>query len=263
MRKPYVGVTGITDENQVNEIIKYFQSNGFSVEDSRIPMLGFLLSYKTIKLGKHPTNKRYPELKNVPKLFEATENKTFNTLHFNTRDLHSIHKDLSFVLNQGDIYDRGLCHGTQLNVDFPPHIEIDMLKSDYPNLDIIMQLSERNENMSVEEIIDKIVSYDKSDYILIDPSMGRGKGMDIENSSVIYKMLLERNVKADMGFAGGLSGENAEYVIKSIREKTGTDNFSVDAEGNLRDRKSDSYGDDLMNMEKVASYIKAVSRGFS
>jgi hypothetical protein len=262
MNKPYVGVTGPVSEDEVREIAKSFERNSLSMQGPRIPMIGILISYKTLDFGKHPENRRYPPLKKIPALLETAGKKSFNTIHFNTKRPEALSEDLSTVFNLENIYDKGDCHGVQFNLAWPPAEEVDKLRSDYPDLKTIIQLSKKAiSNLPVEDIVKKTKEYD-ADYALIDLSGGRGKPLNMKYSSFLYNSLKEGGVDATIGFAGGLSGENAENVIKSLIIETGSSMLSIDAEGNLRDRLSDRYGDDEMNMEKVASYIEAAVRGF-
>lgn len=263
MSKPYVGVTGAVSETEVGKIINFFERSGLDMQGPRVPMNGTLVSYKTLDLGKHPENRRYPPLTEIPKILEATENKTFNTIHFNTKRPEKLSDDLSTVFNLENIYDRGYCHGVQFNVAWPPLEEIDKIRSVYPEIKMILQLSSKaTKDMSIEYIVMKTKDYDTADYVLIDPSGGQGKDFNILHSSSLYKSLREVGVNATIGFAGGLSGENAEKMIKDLKIATGNDMFSVDAEGKLRDKRSEKYGDDDMNMKKVGSYIEAVLKGF-
>ena len=57
MEKSYIGITGPINNKEVNDIIREFSYAKYSESSKHIPMLGFLVSYKT--LNNLPT-------KNIP-----------------------------------------------------------------------------------------------------------------------------------------------------------------------------------------------------
>jgi phosphoribosylanthranilate isomerase len=263
MDKPYVGVTGAVSEAEVMAIVDAFEKNGLTMQSPHMPMNGTLVSYKTLDLGNNPGNRRYPEMKEIPGILAATKNKTFNTIHFNTKRPEVLSSDIKTVMEFGGIYKNGLCQGVQYNVAWPPIDEIDKIRSEYPDLKMILQLSSKaTEGMSQKEIVEKAAEYADTDYVLIDPSCGKGLGFDIEYSVNLYRKLKEGGIKATVGFAGGLSGENVAGVIGDLIARMKTDEFVIDAEGNLRDKITPAYGDDVMNIEKVRKYISAAANGF-
>ena len=263
MNKPYVGVTGAASKSEVENITNSFEQNSFSMQDPIIPMIGVLISYKTIDIGFNPGNRRYPSSYEVSKILESSRNKAFNTIHFNTKRPEMLSRDIGFIMNVDNIYDRKLCHGIQYNVAWPPLEEIDKIKSEYPSLKMILQLSGKAiRDIGTEEIVKKTKEYN-TDYVLIDLSGGRGMPLNMKYSSFLFNRLKDSGIGATIGFAGGLSGKNAENVIKKLRNAVGNEPFSIDAEGNLRDKLSDKHGDDVMNPEKMNSYIEAAARGFS
>ena len=227
-------------------------------------MSGILVSYKTLDLGSNPGNMRYPNLEDIPSLLRAHDGKAFTTVHFNTKRLETLPSDVCSVFNLGDIYDKELCRGLQLNVVWPPREDISEIKSNYPDMKVILQLSSKaTDGMSQDEIASRTAAYTNVDYVLIDPSGGKGLGFDTEYSSNLYKKLKESGVRATVGFAGGLYGDNVASVTRDMRGRLNSVDFSLDAEGNLRDKITPAYGDDIMNLEKVRSYISEAAKGFS
>jgi phosphoribosylanthranilate isomerase len=263
MNKPYLGVSGLVTVKEIKLLVDLFERNGFNIEGSRIPMVGILVSYRSIDLGFNPSSRRYPSLRDIPRLLEATENKTFNTIHFNTKRPEVLHQDIEKLLILEDNYDRGLIHGIQFNLAWPLKEEIDIIKKQYPKLKTIFQLSNyAMENLQLTEVTDRLNVYPDIDYILIDPSGGKGLGFDLKYSSEIYRNLKRAGFNAIIGFAGGLSGENVAGIILNLKENLNTIAFSIDAEGRLRDKKSDAHGDDDLSPEKVRSYIENSAHAF-
>lgn len=95
---------------------------------------------------------------------------------------------------------------------------------------------------------------------MIDPSGGNEFEFDLNFSSEFYQRFKEKLPSIVVGFAGGLNGENVCFRVNSLKRKLGTLDFSIDAEGGLRDKLSPAYGDDLLKLTKVSSYISKVLR---
>ena len=256
--KPYVGITGLVNSLEVEQVVNLFANNGFNFAGTHMPMIGVLISYLTIDLGCNPNNKRYPPLKDIPRILEATTNRTFNTIHFNTRRLETLQSDIEFLLNFESIYDKGFVHGFQLNIAWPSTNCVKEIKKKYPQLRIILQLrSQSIDNMSSIDIVEKIKEYDGIDYVLIDPSAGKGMNFDLAVSAEIFEAINRSNLNVKVGFAGGLSGDNISSVIWDLKNRLKTSKFCLDAEGNLRSKKN---GEDELNIEKVRKYIEEAAR---
>jgi phosphoribosylanthranilate isomerase len=262
--KLYLGITGIVNQKEIKQVIDFFEANDFSVNGTHMPMIGILVSYRTIDLGSNPSNRRYPSLAEIPKLLEIAGNRTFNTIHFNTIRPQVLQEDIARILNLENIYDKGLVHGVQFNIAWPPVEQIDKIKNNYPRLKTILQLSSKAiENLELDEIVERVKAYYFMDYVLIDPSGGKGLNFDITKSVALYKMFKESGIRANIGFAGGLSGENIAGAIMDLRKELGANEFSLDAESNLRVKRSNAYGDDDLDIEKAKKYIEEAAKAFS
>lgn len=80
--KAYVGITGPTTVKEVKDICNEFSQAGYhaksvmgnsrgnSTKTSHIPMLGFLVSYKTLS-GQPTQNRRYPPVCELSELLKA------------------------------------------------------------------------------------------------------------------------------------------------------------------------------------------------
>jgi len=109
--------------------------------------------------------------------------------------------------------------------------------------------------LTVDDYLGKILSYgDCLDYVLIDPSIGRGKDFDIEYSSTLYMKIKDKRSCSGIVFAGGLSGDNIEEVLEKVIDRIGTKDFSICAEAGFRDKISDVHWSmDVLNKEKMES----------
>jgi len=256
-QKPYIGVTGVTTKEEVKSAVEAFAEAGFSMASSHIPSLGYLVSYKTLNAMPHD-NRRYPLFIDLPILLNAAGNNVQTMIHYNSREMDTLADQVSKIF-QG-IYDQGLCKAMQLNIVWPDDNQVEKIRKRFPDMKIVLQLSDRAMyDKSIETICSKVTLYKGlADYVLIDPSGGRSKEFLMSNSLEIYYGLIEYGFT--IGFAGGFTGGNVKEKLKMLKEMIGTNEFSIDAEGGLRDKRiSDKYGDDDFNIEKVKKYLKEAS----
>jgi len=263
--KPYVGITGPVSASEVESIVKKFYEAWYNMGTKHIPMLGFLVSYKS--LNNQPTqNRRYPPLNSLKELLMDADDRVLRMIHYNTRE-PGLANQVQTLFNKDDLYNDNLCRAIQFNIVWPDAKEVDKIKRSMPDLTMVLQLSQKAmENKSDKEIVNKIKEYGTAiNYALIDPSGGQGKEFDFEKSVDIYNEISAKCPLITVGFAGGFTGDNVYSKVKSIIKKIGRndflgrDDFCIDAEGGLRDKLSETYGDDLLNMDKVKKYLDAAS----
>lgn len=259
--KPYIGITGPVTGKEVKDIVEEFSNAGYSLSSGHIPMLGFLVSQKTL-FGQTVQNRRYPSFKEIPELISTTEGKVFPMIHYNSKSIQGLASEVEKVFK--DLYFNDLCKSVQLNIPWPEVGQLERMQMVMPDLKIVLQLSHKAmENKSPVEIAKRVKNYGSLiDYVLIDPSGGRGLEFDIDTSIEVYNQIKD-TAFADLtiGFAGGFTGDNVQTRVDELYRRTyGSSNFSIDAEGGLRDKLSEEYGDDLLNMHKVRSYLQEASK---
>ncbi len=254
--QPYVGITGPTTTEEVEFCVKEFQAAGYTMSSPHVPMLGFLVSYKT--LSGEPGNRRYPKFADLPGLLERAKSDTFPMIHYNSREHETLADQVSRVFDPN--YD--LCKFIQLNVVWPNVQEVQLMKRRFPKLQVILQLSARAmEFRSYEEILDKVARYeDNIAYVLIDPSGGAGLEFQLGHSLFLNHKLRERFPYLTIGFAGGLSGENVRNKVTEITKRTLDQDFCIDAESGVRDKITLAYGDDILNVQKVRHYLQEAGK---
>ncbi len=135
--------------------------------------------------------------------------------------------------------------------------EIEKIRKNHPYLSISLQISQYlMKGLNLTELVEHIQLYkDYINYILIDPSRGKGIEMNTSFSTSIYKLIKEKAPKLNIVFAGGLYGENIGTILKDIINEIGSRDFSIDAEGSLRNKNSEIFGDDILNIQKVEEYL--------
>ena len=253
----YVSVTGGISEEEVKGIIKEFREAGYTMDSSHAPAIGFLVSEKTLN-GLPTPNKRFAKFEDIPLLVKAACEDVLPVIHYNSRNLETLSEQVKKAF--GGIYK--LCRTVQLNTEWPDPFEVYRIKEYLDELSIILQVSYKAmEGRGVKEIADKVIGYgDSIDYVLIDPSKGRGVSFDVSHSVSLYKEIKSKK-DYSIVFAGGLCRENVLIVLAELLDRIGTTDFSVDAEGRLRDKHSDRFfGDDILNLEKVRKYLVNASK---
>ncbi len=257
MEKPYVGVTGPASSEEVSGLLDIFKSSGLSHSSRHMPMIGFLVSYKSLEFGYNPGDMRYPKIKDLAGLLSKADGEAFTTIHYNTKTPSHLYDEVRSVLETDGIYDSSVCEGLQINVAWPPKDQVDMIRMKFSDLKTILQLPKSaTSDMAVDDIAYRVVhDYPDMEYILIDPSGGRGEEFDVSNSALLYKKLKDVGFSGAIGLAGGLSGDNVSSVIDAVIKTTGSRDFSIDAEGRLRDSFGDKPGESVLNLSKARAYV--------
>jgi len=256
--KPYIGITGPTSIREVSDVCNEFKTVGFKSSGDNIPMIGFLVSYKTLN-GAPTQNRRYPPVSLLSPLLSTVSDGFFTTVHYNSREVKSLSDQVSKLFKE--IYEANLCRAIQLNIPWPNLDQVETIKTRFPEIKIIFQASYGMlENTSPRDLALGIRRYGETlSYVLIDPSGGRNIPFDLDRSLAIYCELKTECSELTVGFAGGFNGENTRSRLVELINRTGGSDFSIDAEGGLRDKITNNFGDDILNITKVRGYVSAAS----
>lgn len=256
--KAYIGITGPVNVQETKDICKEFSKVGYSMNSPRIPMLGFLVSYKTLN-GQATKNRRYPPINSLPDLLKATNGQVLTMVHYNSKEIDSLSNQVAQIFD--GVYEDGLCRAIQLNIVWPDMGQVVRIKEQHPDMQIVFQVSHKAmDGRTSNQIARGIREYgDSISYVLIDPSGGRGIPFDLESSVAIYSELRNQCPNLIIGFAGGFTGENVAPRLKEILQQIKAKDFCIDAEGGLRDKITSAYGDDLLNIGKVKGYFQSAS----
>ncbi len=254
-KRPYIGITGFTNEMEIDHAMDYYYK--YQRETGHQLMIGVLLSKSVVDLGIHPKPERrarYPPLDAIPGLLEhATGDvNVMRTVHYNTRG--AVLDEIGTIMNKMGW--KGLVDAFQLNVPFPPFVpeEARSLKKAYPGLKIIIQLKGSDISRFSLSHVCKAIALIEADHVLIDSSGGKGKNVDMKQSSSVFNKVT-RSTKAIAGFAGGFGDHNVQARVEEYKRILGTRIFSVDAETHVRDAK------DRMDDDRVHGYIKGFFTG--
>lgn len=251
--KPYVGVTGFKNVNEIRELTDVFLDRGFlgennssydprCIESSYIPMLGFICSTK--RLNEIESEGRVaPALKSLDLLTRFSPRGAMTCMHYYTtnrrnlaeevKKLFSFDSNHEFDLSNG-LYANNYCRALQINMDWPDLDQIESIRTEFPEMTIILQLPKETLNQDLKGVVNRASNYKELvQYVLIDPSGGLGKEFDPSQYAGFMKELYNTMPKSTIGIAGGLDGNNVEEKFDKIAQVF-KEPFCIDAEGRLR-----------------------------
>jgi hypothetical protein len=233
---PYIGITGFSSGKELTSVIDQYYKYRRS---DHVLMAGILVSKSVLDAGIHENAKkrtRYPCLEKIPEILEnGGDELVMRTIHYSTREPERLYDDVVHMLE--DLGWKGMVEAFQFNVKFPPvEREIASIVSRYPGIKIITQVNRgAMEAYPVKQIGSVFASmHDPGNYVLIDPSGGRGDDIDM-TKSMEYHAQIKKNASVTIGFAGGFSPVNVAARVKRYKKLVGSTSFCIDAEGKLRD----------------------------
>lgn len=261
--KPYIGITGITEPNQAHILANCFKQ--YLPEDSsHIGMAGYLVSEKMLH-GIPETNQRFPSFDSLSSLLRITASSGLNTIHYRTSNKEGLASQIVEVFKKDNIYEDDLCRTVQLNLRYPNHEELLKVKDQLPKLDIIFLISgrmmRRNNTYQLGKHLERY--QELADYILIDPSGGRGVSFDERDIKPYFDLAKIVFPNAPIILAGGFNPENVIQRVYQTSRLLQTEEFGIDAESGLRDRVGRRWFDDVLNTQKVANYLEQSAAFFN
>jgi hypothetical protein len=154
-------------------------------------------------------------------------------------------------------------HAIQLDLTWPSSDELKKFKSEYPDIAIILQVGKfgiKEINGDPHVLVDRMREYGNSvDYILLDMSMGMGKGMDAEGLLPMLRTVRDQLPELGLAVAGGLGPDSVDLLEPIAAEFP---DISIDAQGNLkrkdapRDDRGHIIATEPVNLERTAEYIR-------
>ena len=246
--RPYIGVTGFTDRNQVETALSEFL--GADSVGEHMLMVGILVSHKTLRGETNKFPARYPAISTISDLL-VSSSQVLNLVHFNTHTQNFCEELEIVAQHAGPNLD-----GFQLNLCWPDPTEIYAYKNKHHPSTIVLQIGGRAfaqiglDPSKLTDVLERNYG-DLIDYILLDPSGGTGQQMNIHKTNEYLDEIYSKGLqnKFGIGIAGGLSSENIS-ILQPLVDKY--DNLSIDAEGRLRIPEND-----LMNLSEVQRFIQA------
>lgn len=254
--KPYIGVTGITTLNEASQIARLFEELRLNDSDSRHRgMAGYLVSLKTLSdASYHP---KYPRVNQLPDLLRITAPYSLNSIHYHTHEPQTLYHQLNGLME--DLASRGVRPEVlQFNLAWPPVDDIHRLRSDYPDLKVVLQIDPTIVDDNPTQAGNKLKVYHTAiEYVLLDSS--RGHGQELIPPRLVDTCRIVRDILPDTTFifAGGLTNTNVALKVKEIRMLTGQEDFGVDAEDKLRAHNRSAS---RLKLNKVIKYVQEARR---
>lgn len=259
--KPYIGITGAASREEVESIIQEFNMAGYTMNTPHIPMLGFLVKDKNLNELNTPVGNRYPRFNDIRDLLEQAKGRVLTMIHYCPSKDPLVRLPLPLAIDQifkkvQMFYDDGLCMSVQLNISWPDDVEVKSIKDNYRDMQIVFQLRKQMiQDESRKVIVEKLKKYDSClSYVLIDPSAGKGREFDIDESTALYHEIKQQLPDLTVGFAGGLAGQNCVEKLGKIIMALQSSDFCIDSESGVRDKQADT-----LKIEKVKKHLQEVA----
>lgn len=151
----------------------------------------------------------------------------------------------------------------QLDLIWPKPEEIKKFKEEHPDIFIILQVGKfalKEVEEDPQTVINNLREYgDSVDYVLLDMSMGMGKGMEAVGLLPLLRIIREKLPYLGLAVAGGLGPDSID-LLKSIAEEF--PDVSIDAQGNVKskDAPRDALGHTVSthpaDLERSKVYIQ-------
>lgn len=227
MRRQYIGITDFTDDLQSWAMLDVLLR---STKKDRMLMVGLMMSRKTLNGLPSKWSTVFPSNQSISKIFIA-HHSAYNTLHY--ADYDGI--DVLRNLKRAAFFGGKKMDAMQLDMVWPDVVAVRVFRDAYPDVELVLQVNSvalTQCDDDPKKVLDRLSAYrDAVDYVLLDKSMGRGKGMDASALLPFVRILRERRPDLGIAVAGGLGPETihlAEPVIREFPE------VSIDAQGRLR-----------------------------
>lgn len=257
MRKfrPYVGICDFESAAQATAMAKVLAANGGADAERRL-MVGVMMSYKT--LNGLPTKWAgvWPDKDELSSIF-IPHHRALNTLHYADYDGIDVLMNLLRAAGYGG-FD---LDAVQLDMIWPPVDDIMTFSDARQDLRIILQVNSRSLEMAGDDptrVVERLSAYNGAlDCVLLDKSMGRGKGMDAQALLPYLRAIRSGIPDLHLAVAGGL-GPDTLHLVEPIVEEF--PDVSIDAQGQLR-KSGDSR--DPIDWGRATLYVQRAMQMFA
>ena len=232
MRIPYIGITDFETTGQVLRMVNLFEEarEGISLPAERRLMVGVMISFKTLMgVPSKWTLAWLPKEKIAGVFIEHPA--VFNTLHYADFDGATELEHLRLAANFGGAN----MHAIQLDMIWPSPDLVRSFREEFPHIAVVLQVNARaleQIDEDPEALVSRLKGYGSSiDFVLLDKSMGRGKGMDAGGLLPFAEAVDSSDLDIGLSTAGGL-GPDSLHLVASLVERF--PDSSIDAQGQLR-----------------------------
>lgn len=252
---PYIGITGIMSRAEAKALLAVLSENEmWQMDKDRMLMLGYLASSKSLQGLPTRYPKRYPKIEDIPSLI-IEEARVLNLIHYHSSERDEKLYDEMLRIGEMCRINEGFS-GFQLNVAWPSPMILErwQREADVGPV-IVLQVGGRameEVNHSPSQLAQRVKEYEGVvDYVLIDPSGGKGQDINPAKINVYLHALKEAGIRFGMGVAGGLSGDSLNLLMPILSEFP---QISIDAEGKLRDAEGN------LSLDRCVHYLNEALR---
>ena len=268
----YLCATGVNNVEQGVALASHYNDLIGETHPTHTGAIGLLVSSYTkpedgVAPDKDPNTKRFVRFSQIPSILEGVADTSLDVMkaiHYWAKkpddpdQPYNLVSDVRDMMEYEDIYDRGLIEAIQFNMSNVPPEELLAVKREFPLLEIIMPITKKMfKNTCIGSEINFVYSTAGGfpmDYILIDPSGGKGDNFPVNESISRYISLMQEVGGVRLGIAGGIRPDNLHRVKDFSSQLTdyigSMPLFSVDFETGIRNEN-----DELdLNMAKRVIY---------
>lgn len=230
---PYIGVTGFSSKEEVDQITWLCHHR----PSKMYVMFGFTSSLKRL-LNPLSTGETSPSLLDLNDLVYRVHRNHLPMIHYYTSEPDTLADQVHALFDYCKL-DLHSC-GLQLNLKWPDPKELAKIAT--AESKITLQLPKIALNESDTHIVEHLKQYQGLiQYVLIDPSGGTGSDVDLVRAASLIQAITGSVEGITPGIAGGFDSANVQNRIFKLRGLLGeqiigkkTPNFCVDAQGKLR-----------------------------
>lgn len=253
--RPYIGITDFTNETEVRAMRAAFRAaHPAGVEPERQLMAGVMMSFKTLHDLPTKWANAWPHRSVLRDIFLPLD-QVLNTLHY---------ADFDATTSEDDIVNAVMLCGPHLNA-----VQFDMIWPDPALLETlhdrvphdvrcILQINERafeEIKNDPDQLLQRLERYaGLHEGILLDKSMGKGKGLDARWLLPFVEALAEWRSDLTIGVAGGLGPDTLD-LLNPLEPLFPI--LSIDAQGQLR-KSGNSL--DPIDWERAENYVSRAVR---
>ncbi|MFH1142326.1 MAG: hypothetical protein ABIH67_01105 [Candidatus Uhrbacteria bacterium] len=248
MPKPYISITDFANRSQVMKMMDVFVASG-CLQVKRMLGVGIMISRKTLNGLSSKWTDVWPRHDQIAGIF-IDHPLAFNTLHYADYDGIDVYNNLVVATRLGGVHMKAL----QLDMIWPDAGALYEYRQKYSDIQIILQVNSRsleqvdNDPLKLHATLEKYRVF--LDYVLLDLSMGCGKGMQSEILLPMVKLIAEERDDLGIVVAGGLGPETMDLVAPIVAEHP---QISFCAQGQLR---ASGNALDPIDWDRAAEYLK-------
>ncbi len=229
---PYIGITDFMTGAEARVMLRSFGEYRAGRGPRKL-MVGVMMSWKTFNGVPSRFTEAFPNKFTVPSIF-LDHPLAFNTLHYADYNDVSMPYDISMVLHvcrQG-----GRLDAVQFDMIWPHPSLLKQVKDDSNGtIKNVLQIGAnalKVEGDNPKRVCARLSLYGNLvDYVLLDKSMGQGKGMDAEGLFPFVRAIAKDFPTIGLAVAGGLGPTTMHLVEPIVQEFPWV---SIDAQGKLR-----------------------------